>query len=424
MLFRSVRRPKTVMDLKLSISILDSELISKIYHYQVPVKSIIKDIVAKHIHDLINREIEESNNSLIDEGMEEMTDTGKIFERFRVMDKYISDEDNEDSKRYQFIAKKFVDSVDGLQAEIDADDYDVLSIRENIRKIIDNENIRNRGFNTAVNTITAILDTSKMGYQFIENFKNARECIIREYEEENENKLPDERYQLRLVYYDQEQLKSLRKAYATQIEELNREIMHLWDVCEGIYTQDRDLKGYDDWDTLANKMLKTEGEKNSGFFKSKKPPVVVEEKKRLWNEISFIPPQETIVDKSNPTEEAKIEEMANRFPIMLEKLHTVFSDSSEETRQVVENRLEFLKDQFERFSNLINPFHVQPGLLLDIDISSIKKKKTTMMNMANVINEFLHSISKGYSDIRFADLSKSRSFERNDINQEFVSAGE
>ena len=101
-----------------------------------------------------------------------------------------------------------------------------------------------------------------------------------------------------------------------------------------------------------------------------------------------------------------------------------FSDSSEETRQVVENRLEFLKDQFERFSNLINPFHVQPGLLLDIDISSIKKKKTTMMNMANVINEFLHSISKGYSDIRFADLSKSRSFERNDINQEFVSAGE
>jgi hypothetical protein len=416
----NVRRPKTVMDLKLSITILDSELISKIYHYQVPVKSIIKDIVAKHIHELIDREIEESNNSLIDEGMEEMTDTGKVFERFRVMDKYISDEDNEDSKRYQFIAKKFVDSVDGLQAEIDADDYDVLSIRENIRKIIDNENIRNRGFNTAVNTITAILDTSKMGYQYIENFKNARECIIREYEEENENKLPDERYQLRLVYYDQEQLKALRKAYATQIEELNREIMHLWDVCEGIYTHDRDVKGYDDWDTLANKMLQTEGEK-VGFFKSKKPKVV-EEKKQLWNEISFIPPQETIVDKSNPTEEAKIEEMANRFPIMLEKLHTVFSDSNEETRQVVENRLEFLKDQFDRFSNLINPFHVQPGLLLDIDISSIKKKKTTMMNMANVINEFLHSISKGYSDIRFADLSKSRSFERNDINQEFVSA--
>ncbi|MBT7888248.1 MAG: cytochrome C oxidase subunit II, partial [Deltaproteobacteria bacterium] len=261
------RRPKTVMDLKLSISILDSELISRIYHYQVPVTSIIKDIVAKNIHELIDKEIDEINQQLVDEGKEEMSDSERIFEKLRVMDKYISDDNTEESKRYQFVAKKFLDSVDGIQAEIESKDYNSLNIRENIKKIIDNENIRNRGFNTAVNSITSILDNSKMGYQFIENYKNARECIIREYEEEDVTKLPDERYNLRLVYYDQKQLKSLRKAYSKQIEEMEREVMHLWKVCHGVYTNDRDEKEYDDWETLADRMLKPK--KKKGFFRSK-----------------------------------------------------------------------------------------------------------------------------------------------------------
>jgi len=64
------------------------------------------------------------------------------------------------------------------------------------------ENIRNRGFNTAVNSITSILDTSKMGYQYIENLKNARELRIREYEDININNIPDERYAIKLKYYD------------------------------------------------------------------------------------------------------------------------------------------------------------------------------------------------------------------------------
>ena len=391
------RRPKTVMDLKLSISILDSELISRIYHYQVPVTSIIKDIVAKNIHELIDKEIDEINQQLVDEGKEEMSDSERIFEKLRVMDKYISDDNTEESKRYQFVAKKFLDSVDGIQAEIESKDYNSLNIRENIKKIIDNENIRNRGFNTAVNSITSILDNSKMGYQFIENYKNARECIIREYEEEDVTKLPDERYNLRLVYYDQKQLKSLRKAYSKQIEEMEREVMHLWKVCHGVYTNDRDEKEYDDWETLADRMLKPK--KKKGFFRSKsKDEPEIEEKKPLWNEISYIQPKDTIVSKSNPTEEARLDEIAARFPLMSEKLQKVYSDQIDETRQILDARLNFLQEQFEEFMNQINPYHVQPGLLLDIDIISIKKKKTTMMNMANVINEFLYSVSKGFSD--------------------------
>jgi hypothetical protein len=68
-----------------------------------------------------------------------------------------------------------MDKIEGLRAEIDPEEYDPVNIRENLKRIIDIENIRNRGFNTAINSITSILDTSKMGYQHVENLKNARE---------------------------------------------------------------------------------------------------------------------------------------------------------------------------------------------------------------------------------------------------------
>jgi len=417
------RRPKTVMDLKLSISILDSELISRIYHYQVPVTSIIRDIVAKNIHELIDKEIDEINQGFMDDGKPEMSDSERIFEKLRIMDKYISDDDTEESKRYQFVAKKFLDAVEGIQAEIESKDYDALNIRENIKKIIDNENIRNRGFNTAVNTITSILDNSKMGYQFIENYKNARECIIREYEEEDISKLPDERYNLRLVYYDQKQLKSLRRAYSKQLEEMEKEVMHLWDVCDGVYTKDRDEKDYDDWDTLSEKMLNPK--KRKGFFKFRNDDdAELEEKNQFWNEISFVQPKDTLVSKSNPTEEARLDEIAERFPLMGKKLQKVYGDQNDETRQILEARLKFLQEQFEEFMSQINPYHVQPGLLLDIDIISIKKKKTTMMNMANVINEFLYSVSKGFSDTTFSDTADFFSRDKDNIDQEFMSINE
>lgn len=419
----NVRRPKTVMDVKLSIGILDSELVSRIYHYQVPVTAIIKDIVAKNIHELIDTEIEEANRQILDEGREELSDSERIFEKLRIMDKYISDDDSADSKRYQFVAKKFLDAVDGIQAEIDSKDYDALNIRENIKKIIDKENIRNRGFNTAVNAITSILDTSKMGYQYIENFKNARDCLIREYEEEDPTRLPDERYSIRLTYYSQSQLKALRKAYSDQIDELNREVMHLWNVCDGLYVIDRNEKGYDDWDTLSERMLNPKAKR--GLFGGKKEEEVeVDDYDKSWNEISFIPPKETVVEKENPTEESRLEEIGERFPMMLQKLEDVYQDVKDERRRVLEARIDFLKSQYEEFCNKINPYHVQPGLLLDIDIVSIKKKKTTMMNMANVINEFLYSVSKGFSDAAFVSLSRTRATERSDIDQEFISVVE
>ncbi|HOV14588.1 MAG TPA: cytoplasmic filament protein CfpA, partial [Spirochaetota bacterium] len=206
-------KPKTVTNVKLSVNILDSELISPIFHYQTTVNYLIRDLISKHIMDLLDKEIEALKDARADEGKEDLTDTEIIFEKMAKVEEYTSDDkDTPDSKRYKFVGKNLLDRLEGLRAEIPTNEYDALNIRENLKKILDIENIRNRGFNTAINSITSILDTSKMGYQYIENMKNARDCMIREYEETDVSQLPDERYQIRLTYFDQEQLEVDRVA--------------------------------------------------------------------------------------------------------------------------------------------------------------------------------------------------------------------
>jgi hypothetical protein len=44
--------------------------------------------------------------------------------------------------------------------------------------------------------------------------------------------------------------------------------------------------------------------------------------------------------------------------------------------------------------------------------------------MANVLNEFLHGVSKGFQDAAFASFSRRRSTVREDINQSFGAASE
>ncbi|MCZ6474256.1 MAG: cytoplasmic filament protein CfpA, partial [SAR324 cluster bacterium] len=56
-------------------------------------------------------------------------------------------------------------------------------------------------------------------------------------------------------------------------------------------------------------------------------------------------------------------------------------------------------------------------------IISIKRKSTTMMKMANVLNEFLYSISRGFADSAFASFSRRRSTQREDIDGEYVTGG-
>ena len=57
-----------------------------------------------------------------------------------------------------------------------------------------------------------------------------------------------------------------------------------------------------------------------------------------------------------------------------------------------------------------------------MNITSIKRKKATLDGMANVLNEFLYGVSKGFQDAAFASFSRRRSTVRADIAQSFAAS--
>lgn len=416
-------KPTTVFDLKLSLNILASELISPVFPYQVTMTYLVKDLLSKKVQDAIEVELQKIDANLVDEGKPEMTYEEKIFERIKALESHISDEDTEGSRRYSTLSKKFLDAIEGVQAEIASTEYDALGVRENIFKIVEMDNIRNRGFNTAVNSLTHVLDWSRMGYQHIENYKTSRRLFIREYEATDANRLPDERYQMELSFFDGKQINVMREAYLAQMVEFERTIVELWDVVEQIYLEHRNQTGKLDWDVLSAKILGSKAPKKSWFSGSEEGAEAPAEDVKKWNEISFIQPVETENQKDTPTLERRMGELRARFPLMQEKLQTVFEETNPKLREIVESRWSFLNAEFARFAALINPFHLNPGVLLDVDIVTIKRKSTTMMKMANVLNEFLNSVSKGFADSAFASFSRRRSTQRTDLQGEFVTGG-
>ncbi|MCL2793065.1 MAG: cytochrome C oxidase subunit II [Spirochaetaceae bacterium] len=414
----NIYKPKTVTNVKMSVNILDSELISPIFYYQVTVEYLIKELISKNITDTLEKEIEKLKDVIIDEGREELSDSEILFEKLKRVDNYTDDEkENVKSKRYNLVAKKIMETIEGLRAEIDPETYDQLNIRENIKKIVDIENIRNRGYNTAINSITSILDTSKMGYQYIENLKNGRELIIREYEDTNVSILPDERYQVKLKYYDNARLIEEQKAYDVQIKSFEIEVAHLWDILEEVYKDGKRFKGITDFLDLAraykNKIAKSKEKSGDPLYENLEKP---------WDEISFVRAAETSLEEMNRTYVYEKDKIKRKFVIMKKRLQDLYGYKYPIQRRVMEERLEKLNSQYDEFDYLINPYHLQPGLLLDLDITSIKRKKATLDGMANVLNEFLYGVSKGFQDAAFASFSRRRSTVRSDLNQSFATA--
>ncbi|GHV91052.1 cytochrome c oxidase subunit II [Spirochaetia bacterium] len=409
-------KPKNVTDVKLSVNILDSELISPIFHYQVTVEYLIKDLLSKHIVDNIDRTIEKLKDERVDHGEEEFSDSEIIFNKINQVENYTDDKgDDPKSKRYALIAKAIFERISELRAEIDPAEFDQQNVRENIKKIVDIENIRNRGFNTAINSITSILDTSRMGYQYIENLKNAREVLIREYEDTDAANLPDERYQIKMRYFDNAQLIEDRKAYDVQVKSFETEVQHLWDILEVLYQGKKSPWKVNDFEDLAKK---SKG-KIRKIIKEKSGEPLYEDIDKVWDGISFVRSAETEVERSNRTYIYEKDKIRARIILMRNRMKAMYDYLYPIERRVMEDRLSFLESKYFNFEYSINPYHLQPGILLDVDITSIKRKKSTLDAMANVLNEFLSGVSKGFADAAFASFSRRRSTVREDIGQSF-----
>jgi hypothetical protein len=130
-------------------------------------------------------------------------------------------------------------------------------------------------------------------------------------------------------------------------------------------------------------------------------------------------PAETEVEERNRTYLFEKDEVKKRLVLMKEKLNSMYGYKYPMQRRVLEERLDFLEKEFNHFDYMINPYHIQTGILLDVDITSIKRKKATLDGMANVLNEFLNGVSKGFQDAAFASFSRRRSTMRSDIDQHF-----
>jgi hypothetical protein len=405
------KKPEEVFDIKLAINVLDSEMISPIISHQKMTLDVIKDVVSGQLTALIDKEIEEINQQLQLEGRPELSPNEMIFEKIKAIENYTEDDESENSKRYQLLPKYFMDRLKGMTAEAEKTEHDPLKVRESIQRLLDHNHLRTRGWNTAVNSITAILDTSRMGYQFAQNFKHARQLQIREYEETDSTLLPDERYTINLKYYDARQIREEKVAYSAQVSEFQREIMRLWDVVEAIYKEEKAKQGWKDWQDLMGETLDRNKRKpRRGWFSPASEEAPAEEgAKRVWNEITFVQRPLTTLEEMNQTYEMLVTEFKERFIVVRRRLNDVFELRFPDHRTLVEERLNFLESQFMEFMGRVNPYHVQPGLLLEVSITTIRRLRATVKGMSNVLNEYLSGISKGFSDRAMKEPGHRRS---------------
>jgi hypothetical protein len=405
-------KPEEVVDVKLAINVLDSELISPIMMHQTLTEHLIKDVISGHIHHLVEREINEINQQLKLEGRAELSGEEAIFEKFKAVENYTDDDENESSKRYRLLPKHFLDRIRNMGAETNKNDpdYDPLSVKDGITHLLEANHIRTRGWYTAINSLTAILDTSRMGYQHVENYKHARRLVIREYEETDQNRLPDERYEIHMRYYDARQIREDKAAYSAQLVEFQREIMRLWNVVEEVYKEEKSRLGRRDWnDVVSSTLERNKPGRRTSWFQSSAEPEGEEVNERQWNEITFIHRKVGTLEEMNQTYEALIQEFQGRFRVLRRRLAEIFELRFPNHRLIIEQRLNFLESEFLRFMSIINPYHLQPGLLLELTLTSIKRKKITIHGMSNVLNEFLSGISRGFSDRAAAQHERRRS---------------
>lgn len=408
--FRNNRRkPDKVVDVKLALNVLNEELISPIIPHYLLTEHLIKDVIGKQILRLVEREVEEINQQLTLEGRPELSPGESIFEKIKAVENYTDDDPGETSKRYQLLPRKILDRIQGLTGEIDHTNIDVLGVREAVGSMLENENIRTMGWNTAVNSLTGILDRSRMGYQHAENFKGARRLIVREYEDTELGNLPDERFSIELIYYDTRKIQSEKVAYTAQLFEFRREIMRLWDVVEQVYQEEKSRTGKQDWDDLMGATIyRGQAGPRRGWFQAP-APTSPEDSERVWNEVTFVQRKLTSLEEINRSYEMEITEFNRRLTLTRKKLADTFDLSFPDHRVVIEERLNFLEDHFLNFTSMVNPYHIQPGVLLDFTMTSIKRLQVTIKGMSNTLNEFLVSISQGFQDESMEHHEKRRS---------------
>jgi hypothetical protein len=318
----NAKKPKTVTDLRLAVNIPETELIDPQANYKAGAAYLVRDVICKYLFERIDGETD--IESLLDNSLE------------------INPED----------LKEHLQSIDSND---------------------DIEEIRDKGFSAAANLIVSILNAVNLDCQFLKNLKEKREILIREYEDADEESLPDEHYQIKLRYFSKARLSEERGAYDKRLKILSGETQRLWDLLEVIYQDSKSVFKVNDYEDLARK--------NKGRISD-----------LLKNKTAAYDPQkpaETPVDAARGEKE-KIRVLLAK---MEERTKNISDNMYPVERRISEERLLALKSEFSSLENDIDPNSLQPGILVDIDLSSIKRKRTTLDSMAAALGRFLNSVA-------------------------------
>jgi hypothetical protein len=217
----------------------------------------------------------------------------------------------------------------------------------------------------------------------VENLKNARELVLREYEDLDPASLPDERYSIKLKYYDNAQLLEERKSFDVQAKSFEVEVQHLYDVMETVYDATKARwggllpKNVIDFHDLAGKLrggmrrrisrsqhVDTKDYAYRGRPDWSDQPNYYEAFNKAWDEISFVKPADTEVERLNRTYVYEKDKVKRKLIIIRNRLQDMYEYRYPIERRVMEERLQFLEQTFAQFDYMINPYHVQPGLPL------------------------------------------------------------
>jgi hypothetical protein len=273
------------------------------------------------------------------------------------------------------------------------------AIRRRIGDLVDLEALRGQGFAWAAGSLAAILEASRLGYQYIENLKGARELLIREYEETDPGKLPDERFQIRLRYSGELRLAEERRAYDAQIRSFDTELRHLWEVLEAVYRDRKPFFRVSDFRDLAQKekfLIRRRKEKTG--------EPLYEDMAKTWDEISFVKPAETGEERGARSYLYEKDRISRTILYLRGRLKDMYGPERPGERRFMEERLDFLEGEFTRFESLVNPYQVQPGLLLEADLTSIKRKRLTLDAVSSALGEFFRGLFDGFQEAASALL--------------------
>ena len=391
-------KPEAVTDISLAVNVTESELLKPIFHYQNGPESILKEIISGHIMTSIDKEIQDIDQQMGGKALSSRSAEDRVVEKMNRLEQHISFENSEDSKQYDYVAHRLLNTLQGMGEDEHAEDDDPLSIRDNIRTILGEENIRNKGFDDVVNTLINILNDSHLSFQHIDNFRNARKVVIQEYSDFSSQLRPDESYQISLSYLDSSQLREMRTSYCQQLDEFEAEALKLKQVFEKVYQGEKEHQGVVDFEDISKQFLTYKKSGKGSVSDHIKDDNEESDNVNLWDEISFLQPHKDDYDKVNETFDERRSYLKKKFLTIRERIQELYEFENPPERVILEQRLDFLEDSFSGFNRGCNPFHIQPGLLIELALSTIKKQEITVDCISQVLNCFLNTISKWGAD--------------------------